>query len=258
MTEFALRDKPPPGFGFIYKITSPSGKSYIGQTRKSISSRMKAHAHPLYSKCRYLGNAIAKYGMDNMSVFVLGVFAVDDLNEQERLAICTHNTLTPEGYNLVSGGNARKQCSQETRLRMSLARKGIPRPEWLGAVISKALKGRKQSPESVAKRAAGIRRAWENPSEKQKASADNLRGVPLSEDHKAKLRAAKLNQSAETRAKISKALKGRIISPEWRAKVSASKRGKRPTQTAKLLASYSMKRKENRANPNQLVMEFFV
>jgi hypothetical protein len=49
---------------------------------------------------------------------------------------------------------------------------------------------------------------------------------PHSEETKKKMSVAKLNMSAETKAKMSAAQKGRILSDEHKAKVSAAKKGR--------------------------------
>ena len=252
MTSYSISDKPPFDHGFIYMIKSPKGKSYIGQTKCSVKTRLRHHASPKSFRCRHIHNAIMKYGIDNMTVSILGVFHIDELNDHECAAIKRHNTLTPNGYNLVSGGNARKRCSEETKKRMSIAKKGVPRPPDVVKKISKALKGKKQSPESVAARSVGIKKSWENPSEEQKSVADRLRGKTLSEEHKAKIRKAKENISEETRQKLSKALTGRVFTQEWCDNISKGKKGKRPTQTQKLLASYARRRKSNHVSEGQL------
>ena len=46
--------------GIIYKITSPSGKVYVGQTVRSFEKRMQEHKDSK-SKCSAVKNAIDKY-----------------------------------------------------------------------------------------------------------------------------------------------------------------------------------------------------
>jgi len=90
--------------GLIYKITSPSGKSYIGKTVKSFSVRMRGHKTK-YSGCTALKNAINKYGWDQMKHEPIEEnIPEDQLNDRERYWIKTCNTITPHGYNLMEGG----------------------------------------------------------------------------------------------------------------------------------------------------------
>lgn len=51
--------------GWIYMITSPSGKSYIGQTIRPIQTRLKEHRTGKSSDCVAIYNAIQKYGWEN-------------------------------------------------------------------------------------------------------------------------------------------------------------------------------------------------
>ena len=95
----------------IYKYTSPSGKSYIGQTCDLIS-RKQQHKKSKY--CRAFHNAITKYGFENFIEEILEEnLTLEEANIFEELYITEHNTLSPNGYNLQSGGN-NKQFSKET------------------------------------------------------------------------------------------------------------------------------------------------
>lgn len=56
--------------GIIYKITNTiNGKCYIGQTTSNINKRWSQHiynAKTQSQKCRFLENAIKKYGKENL------------------------------------------------------------------------------------------------------------------------------------------------------------------------------------------------
>ena len=56
--------------GFIYKYTSPSGKSYIGQTIKTVEQRAK-YTGEGYKKCPVFYRAILKYGFENFTCEIL-------------------------------------------------------------------------------------------------------------------------------------------------------------------------------------------
>ena len=75
--------------------------------------------------------------------------------------------------------------------------------------LSAAFKGKKQSPETIAARMAGMKPLSADARER---IAQSKRGVPLTEEHKAKLAAAKLGKKSGPR------------SEETKAKISASKR----------------------------------
>jgi hypothetical protein len=106
--------------GFIYRLTSPSGKSYIGQTIRPIEQRFQQHQYP--SDCVAIFNAIQKHGWENMKKEWYEV-PDEDLNFYEEMMIALLGTLSPGGYNLTEGGGNGKP-SEETRKKMSEARQG--------------------------------------------------------------------------------------------------------------------------------------
>ena len=57
--------------GIIYMATSPSGKSYIGQTTRSIDDRKIGHACDAETHDYAFANAIKKYGIDNFEWKIL-------------------------------------------------------------------------------------------------------------------------------------------------------------------------------------------
>lgn len=97
--------------GIIYKLTSPSGKSYVGQTVQKLATRIGNHR--CRSRCFAIGNAIKKYGLKAFKVEVLadGV-PTDELDDVEDHFIMEHKTLKPDGYNLVRG---RPEASKAVR-----------------------------------------------------------------------------------------------------------------------------------------------
>lgn len=95
--------KPKKGYGFIYKYTSPSGKSYIGQTVRSLSERA-GHNGKNYKGCSLFFSAIQKYGLKNFDVEILAEVPRKHLNEQEKRYIHLFNSLAPNGYNISVGG----------------------------------------------------------------------------------------------------------------------------------------------------------
>eukprot|EP00966_Prymnesium_polylepis_P271265 6267517-Prymnesium_polylepis.1 len=94
----------------LYKITSPSGKSYVGQTVWP-TTRMSRHKNGK-SKCRYLAAAIKKYGWENMTVEILrgglnsigGALEESEMDGIEVKLIEELSTMYPNGYNIQPGG----------------------------------------------------------------------------------------------------------------------------------------------------------
>jgi group I intron endonuclease len=107
----------------IYKYTSPSGKSYIGQTR-NLKGRIQKHKTTTY--CRAFANALAKYGYDNFLFEILeDGLSLEQANDREEYFIRSYDTLSPNGYNLLSGGLNRIP-SEETRQKVIAALTGRP------------------------------------------------------------------------------------------------------------------------------------
>jgi group I intron endonuclease len=108
--------------GYIYILTSPSGKSYIGQTIRPIEKRLEEHRKGQSSGCRAFYNAIQMYGWDN---FEKDWYECpdEDLNFDEELLVREIGTLAPNGYNLREGGGNGKP-SEESRQKMSEAHIG--------------------------------------------------------------------------------------------------------------------------------------
>ena len=105
--------------GLIYKITSPSGKSYIGKTVQSLSERMKGHKTKSGTGCTALTNAINKYGWDELTREIIEEnIPEDQLNDREKYWIKTCNTIAPHGYNLKEGGDGGSH-SDISKLRMA-------------------------------------------------------------------------------------------------------------------------------------------
>ena len=105
----------------IYQFTSPSGKSYIGQTN-NLSRRINSHKHT--SRCSAFSDAIKKYGFDKFTLTIIkDNLTIDEANYWEALYIKELNTVSPNGYNLRTGGD-NSLVSEETRKKMSVAFKG--------------------------------------------------------------------------------------------------------------------------------------
>lgn len=100
--------------GVIYKLSFPSGKSYIGQTRKSFHARWKQHCQR-DNKSWYLAKAIKKYGADSVRKEVLVEVPDAFLDDYERKFIALFSTVRPLGYNLTPGGDANPMDSSEVR-----------------------------------------------------------------------------------------------------------------------------------------------
>lgn len=99
----------------IYKITSPSGKIYIGQSKHCLY-RWKYHYSKLHCKRqRHLYNSLFKYGFDKHVFEILEKCNLQELNNKEIYWIQYYNSTDKTiGLNIREGGNG-KIFSKETR-----------------------------------------------------------------------------------------------------------------------------------------------
>lgn len=98
--------------GVIYMYTSPSGKSYIGQTINE-KSRKNQHKNKTSKLDTKFGRAIRKYGFENLEYKVLIKFKPTAnkeklkrvLNKLEERYILLYDSVE-NGYNLTTGGDS--------------------------------------------------------------------------------------------------------------------------------------------------------
>jgi len=127
--------------------TSPSGKSYIGQTW---NEKQRKQSHRAFNgHCTHFHNAIKKYGYSSFEYIVLhnGLNDQKTMDELEYMEIMTRKTLNPDGYNLRIGGSKGKS-SDLTRKRQSESLKGRKATNELRKKLSEAHKGKYPSEET--------------------------------------------------------------------------------------------------------------
>lgn len=97
--------------GIIYKLTSPSNKSYVGLTTKTLQKRIKQHWRSgtnddeVKWDCRLLHAAIYLHQDINLwRIEILMECDNSELDEAEVNMIKLHNTFMPNGYNMTKGG----------------------------------------------------------------------------------------------------------------------------------------------------------
>lgn len=155
----------------IYKITSPSGKIYIGQSRHCLY-RWKYHYSKLHCKRqRHLYNSLLKYGFDNHVFEILERCALEELDDLEIKYIKQYDSTNKIiGMNLRVGGNSAtfsdetkelmrqnalgntnmlgKTHSKETKELIRKSRMGIKLSKETKKRMSKAREGFKHSQET--------------------------------------------------------------------------------------------------------------
>jgi len=103
--------------GIIYKITSPSGKVYVGQTMRSFEKRMQEHKQES-SCCTTVSRAIQKYKDQMKYEIIEDNVPHEQLDEREIFWIKKLNSLAPNGYNCTTGGQFTKEYTQEVKDRI--------------------------------------------------------------------------------------------------------------------------------------------
>lgn len=158
----------------IYKITSPTGKVYIGQSwdiKRRWSDHKSASMRSRLKSSR-LVKSIEKYGMESHSLTVLHELPEDVaqaiLDVYEQLYMDVYKESGCELLNLKAGGSRGKHA-EETKEKLSAIKIGRPLSEEHKAKLSKATKGIPKSDEH-----------------KQKLSALRT-GITLTDEHKEKL-----------------------------------------------------------------------
>lgn len=94
--------------GYIYKITNiETGKCYIGETNQhDYNRRWSKHINSLKYKegCPLLKASMKKYGIDKFKFEILIICFDKDLVKYEKEYIKKYNSKTPNGYNILDGG----------------------------------------------------------------------------------------------------------------------------------------------------------
>jgi group I intron endonuclease len=93
---------------FIYRIVNLiNGKKYVGQTKeKDPQQRWKGHQKAIKQGkgCPFLRKAVLKHGIENFKFEVIAECPDAEVNEKEKEHIQSENTLIPNGYNMLKGG----------------------------------------------------------------------------------------------------------------------------------------------------------
>lgn len=122
----------------IYKITSPSGRIYVGQ---SVNIYRRFTVYKRTTSCPQqpiLYRSLKKYGVENHTFDIVCTCESSELNKMEAHYIAIHNSFNSKyGLNATSGGDSNYQVSDETKLKITLSRIGDKNPMW----------GKKQSAE---------------------------------------------------------------------------------------------------------------
>ncbi len=219
----------------IYKITSPIGRIYVGQSF-GINGRWKTYFKLRCKKQPELYDSLLEYGVENHTFEIIHVIEKCELTKLEiklelnRLEVYYIKLFdsfnTPHGLNLTSGGGSKKIVSDETRKRLRESHlgqvawnKGIKLPEHSERMSGEnnPMYGFKFSTESIIEREEIKRKI------KEQKIADGTY-VPITRSPEA------IEKGLETKRKIEEEQKanGTYVKPtrsvETRKKISESKK----------------------------------
>lgn len=142
--------------GFIYKLTSPNGKIYIGQTINKKQRKYHYKNRDFKAQIK-LYNNVLKYDWIPSETFeiveeVLCGYDKEFLNEREKYWIKHYNSFK-DGLNCNDGGcgNLGYKFSDDSLTKMSLSKIGVKHPEWRNKQKSEYTKGRVHTEESKKK-----------------------------------------------------------------------------------------------------------
>lgn len=182
----------------IYCIKNKiNGKCYVGQS-VDIDNRWKGHKKLHSKNSTYLYNSLKKYSADGFDWVVLEECPKEQLNSRESHWIEKLNTMSPNGYNLTSGGGQGYIFSDEVRNRMSEIKQGEKNNRY----------GAKHTGETIKRM-----------SEAQIGCKNHQYGRIYTEEEK---------------IAMSKSLMGRVFSDEHRSKIANSLTGKYREENSKI------------------------
>lgn len=127
----------------IYKITSPTGKIYIGQSN-NIKLRFSAYKRVGCEKQPKLFNSLSKHGFVNHKFEILEQCEICELNDKERYYQDLFNATGKNGLNcqLTKTKDQNGRHNEETKLKISTSSKGRKHTDASKLKISLSQKGK--------------------------------------------------------------------------------------------------------------------
>ena len=187
-----------------------NGKTYIGQ------HKYKKLDDSYMGSGKLIKLAIKKHGVENFKKEILefNIPTVELANDWEQMYILFERVKGKAEYNIANGGNGRGTISEETKRKISIAKKGIE--SWI--------KGKHHSEEaknkmSIAKKGVP---SWNKgvpcSDEQKKKQSEIMKGRPGYWQGK--------TRSEETKRKLSETMIGKSCSEETKKKISEALMGK--------------------------------
>lgn len=209
----------------IYKITSPSKKVYIGQSKR-ISERFSAYKKLKCKSQPRLYTSFIKYGFENHIFEIIEECSSESLNARERYWQEFYNVIGLNGLNCMYVNTDKKKAImyEEFSIKTSISKIG-----------NKNMLGKKHS-EDTKKKLSLMFKGCKHTEEAREKIIKSLIGHKVSEETRAKI--SKTNtgkkRSEETKINISNSLKGRKLSEECLKKRSITLNS-RPSPTGRMV-----------------------
>ena len=167
----------------IYKITSPNGRVYIGQSR-NIQKRFSGYRRMKSIDQSRLHASLLKYGLDNHVFEIIEECEFLELNKRERFYQDMYEVLGPKGLNcvLTSTDILPEVKSEETRRRISVSNTGKKHTESAKNKVSIANIGKVLSPESR-KKLSEARKGMVFSEETKKRISESKKGKKTKRDY---------------------------------------------------------------------------
>ena len=226
----------------IYKITSPSGKIYIGQS-VNILSRISKYKNAKCITQPIILKSILKYGWENHLFEIVLECDKSELNEKERYYQELFNCIGKNGLNCMLTNTSTKtgKARQETIDKL----KGRKLPES----TRQKMRDRKTSDETKLKLSIASTGRIVSKKTRDKISESN-KGKKRSQEYIDKMKQRII--SDETKLKLSIAKKGNKASDETKLKISIAKKGKKPSDKCLLNARIATSKKVINTKTNEI------
>ena len=133
----------------IYKITSPSGKIYIGQS-VDLEKRFNTYKRLECKKQSRLYNSLKKYGIESHLLEIICQCEIHELNDKERYYQDTFKVTGKSGLNciLTKSSDKNGSHSEESKRKISESNKGKKHSEKYKQNCRKRQLGKKHSDET--------------------------------------------------------------------------------------------------------------
>ena len=184
----------------VYKHTSPSGKVYIGITKRKAEYRwLNGNG---YKNHQHFYNAIQKYGWENITHEILFTgLTKQQAEEEEKRLICEYNATNRRyGYNKTYGGEFGAKHTSETKEKISKKLIAYFSNEEHRKAASERMLGKKPPEKTRQKMSESHKSMMTDEYRKKLSEAKTGKKIPNFKSHK---------QTEETKRKISESKKGK-------------------------------------------------